>query len=263
MHRARPAWLFAVLLLSACATAEPRSSNAYANWLAEKPRTVRIVLDGIAEAPSYSVEWRNVTKGVMDGASFGITLSALAVGGMDKSCESGCADAKLAVIAAAAVIGGLLGGITAPVKILPSQPLEDFETTRPLVPVMQQTREDIIRRAAELFAANLRSKGGHDVSVVAAATPWYEPVDSEITVVASSIGLVGPVPHLRGRASLRIMVEVRARWPGNVHKQRFYYRSEVLHLSQWADRDGEAAGQAARLAFSNLAGRTFTALAKP
>lgn len=263
MHRVRPALLLAVLLLSACATVEPRPLNAYANWLAEKPRTVRIVLDAPAEAPSYSVEWRNVAQGAMDGASFGILLSALVVGGMSDSCETGCADAKLAIVGGAAVIGGLIGGAVAPVFILPGRPLEDFRVTRALVPVMQLTRRDIVRRAAESFAANLRRKGGHVVNVVVAATPWYEPVDSEITVVASSIGLTGPEPRARGRASLRIMVEVRARWRGNARKQRFHYRSEVLDLSDWANREGEEAGQAARLAFSNLAGRMFTALAEP
>lgn len=231
--------------------------------MAERPRTVRITLDASAGAPLYSVEWRDLGGSAMDGASVGILLGGLVFGGMNDSCDGGCAKVGAAMIGGGAVIGGIIGVVTAPARTLPGRPLEDFEATRSLVAVLERTRRDIIRRAAEMLAENLRREGGHEVSVVAAAPPWYEPVDSEIMMTASAIGLVGPEPDTRGRARLQIMVEVRAQWLGSAQTQRFHYESEVVDLSDWADSDTEAAGHAARLAFANLSGQMFTALAEP
>lgn len=266
-YRVRPAFLLAVFLLSACAAAEPRRPGAYASWLAEKPRTVRILVAAPVDPPLYYVEWHNVSAAASDGVSTGILVGGLIFGGMSGSCDGGCANAAAAIIGGAAVIGGLIGAVTAPAKTLLDLPLGEHDVTRPLVPVLQRTGQDIVRRSAEMFAANLRRKGGHVVLVEVGALPWCEPscerMDSEITMAVSSIGLAGPGPNERGRASLRIGVELRARWGDSTRTQRFHYKSDVLDLSDWADEDGVVAGDEIRLAFANLAGQTFDALAEP
>lgn len=70
-------------------------------------------------------------------------------------------------------------------------------------------------------------------------------------------------PGKSERASLRIALQIRARWRGSTHVQHFLYKSEVIELSDWSDPGGVLAEQAARLAASNLSGRIFKALAEP
>lgn len=265
MKRAGPALLIAVMFLSACAAGEPRQKHFHASWLAEGPRTVRVVVAAPEGAPFYFVERHDVGKGALGGATAGMLIGGLFIGNMNGSCDGACARVVAAIIGGGAAIGALIGVVGTPGKTMRSVPLEEHEATRPLAPVMQQTGQDIIRRAAEMFAANLRANGRHSVSVAAAGEtgPAATPADSEIEMTVSSIELVGPGPGKSARAHLRIAIQVRARWRGSTHTQRFRYRSEVAEFSDWADPGGEVAGQAARLAVSNLSGRIFNALAEP
>lgn len=267
MTRVRPAVLLAVLLLSACAAAEPRQEGAHARWLAEGPRTVRIVIDAPEGEPLYSVERHYVGEGAVFGAGAGLVVSGIFARASEGACDRACAGTFSVIMGSGVAIGALIGAVSTPGKTIRSLPLEEHETLRPLAPGMQRTGRDTVRRVVEMLAENMRREGGHGVSIVMASQswcePWCEPVDSEITVVASSVGLVGPGPDKSARASLLIAVEVSARWRGSIHKQRFRYRSEAAELSDWADPDGVETEQAARKAASNLSGRIFNALAEP
>ena len=263
MKRAGPALLIAVMLLSACAAEEPRRTHYHADWLAEGPRTVRVLVGTAEGKPLYSVERHNVAEGALVGASVGMLLGGIFTGGGIESCSRDCASIVAAVIGGGAAIGALVGAVRAPGETVRHMPLEDHEETRPLAPAMQRAGQDIVARAAAMFAENLRRGGSHEVTVVTAGGAGEGAADSEIEITLSSIELVGPGPDNSARASLRVAIQVRARWRGSTHIQQFNYRSEAADLKDWADPDSEAAGQAARLAAANLAGRLFNALAEP
>lgn len=262
MKRAGPALLIAVMLLSACAAGEPGQTHYHANWLAEGPRTVRVLVGAAAVEPLYTVERHNVGRGALGGASAGLLVGGLILGGATGSCDRGCAGHVAAFIGGAAAIGALIGAVGAPGQTVRSLPLNDHDPTRTLAPAMQRAGREINWRVAEMFAENLR-RHGHAVSIVEAGDAGANLTDSKISLTVESVELVGPKPGNNIQTSLRITILVRAYWRGSTHSQRFLFRSEAAGLEDWTDSGGAVADQAVRLAVSNLSGRMFKALAEP